>query len=102
MLNNLSPTEKQLTELMSEISERCYSAGWMEGLEYVLWDAVISGPRHYGREMITQEDINQLIQLSRKANAWIVFDDEQDQLAIPLDTWNILFAEDIKQNRNLI
>jgi len=98
MINDLTQGEKELAELMSELSEKCYSAGWMKDLEYVLWDAVVSGPRDYGHGTITKDDINKLIQTSDKVKSWILFDDELEEISVPLDKWKVKFKIDITQN----
>lgn len=68
----LTQQEKQLATLMSEISKKCYSAGWMQDTEYVLWDGITSGPRDFGHDHITQEETS-----------------------IPLDIWKQLFKEKV-------
>ncbi|PZR38946.1 MAG: hypothetical protein DI538_08220 [Azospira oryzae] len=98
MLHDLTQDERRLAELMSDISARCYGAGWMSGLEYVLWDAVVCGPRNYGQGEITGDDLNRLIQVSDKTNSWILFDHELEEVSIPLDEWKIKFAEETTQN----
>jgi hypothetical protein len=98
MINDLTQDERQLAELMSELSQRCYSASWMKDLEYVLWDAVVSGPRDYGHSTITREDINKLVQTSDKVNSWILFDDELEEIPVPLDKWKVKFTEDTTQD----
>ena len=42
MINDLTPTQRDLAELTSDISENAWRAGWMQGLEYELWTAVKS------------------------------------------------------------
>lgn len=51
---------KELSDYMSELSEEAYYAGWMEDLEYALWDAVILGPKKYGVLDITTNHISKL------------------------------------------
>jgi hypothetical protein len=60
-----------LAKLMSAISERCYAAGWMDGTEFVLWDALARGPRDWGRDRITADDVAKLTELSDKSGGWI-------------------------------
>jgi hypothetical protein len=60
-----------LATLMSAISERCYAASWKHGTEFVLWDAVRNGPRDWGRDRITAEDLERLSDLSRATGGWI-------------------------------
>jgi hypothetical protein len=38
VLSVLSPGAAQLADCMSDISEKCYYASWLDGLEYILWD----------------------------------------------------------------
>jgi len=45
---HLTPEQLELADLMSEISETCYCAGWMLGLEYAIWGALQDGDRTYG------------------------------------------------------
>ncbi|HEX8427612.1 hypothetical protein [Hymenobacter sp.] len=80
---------------MSDISERCYYAGWLQNLEYVLWNAVLMGPRKYGHGTITREDISELIFLSNRIDSWIVMDDETEETAIALGVWRVKYLNDI-------
>ena len=98
MTKDLTKDEKRLARIMSEISEKCYGAGWAADLEYVLWDAVKSGPRKYGQDKITKEEIDELKSLSNQTKTWIVFDDEKEEIAIPLDKWETRFAEEISKD----
>ena len=93
MLQDLTQPQRQLANLMSDISERCYNAAWMANLEYVLWSAVLSGPTKYGHDVISQHDINQLMQLSEKANAWIVFHEDHEETSFPLEKWKEKFKK---------
>lgn len=95
MLNDLTILERALADLMSDLSEKCYYAGWMEHLEYVLWDAVINGERRYGREVIDLSDIKRLKELSDACGGWIYFDDNTEETAIPLPMWQTMYAEKI-------
>jgi hypothetical protein len=94
MIGDLNGDEKMLMEYMSAISERCYGAGWLENVEYVIWDALTTGPRKFGHGHITEEDIQRLNQLSAKANSWIIFDDEQEEMAIGLEKWKKKFESE--------
>jgi exoribonuclease R len=98
MRNELTENEKKLADLMSEISENCYSAGWMLNIEYVLWHAVISGPRSFGRGEITQKDIDELTRLSNTTKTWIVFDDKDEETPMPLETWKALFITEVSKD----
>lgn len=83
----LTKEQNELADYMSKISERCYFSGWMKNLEYVLWDTIYSGPRKYGQDFITNNDISELLRLSGNANSWIIFDNEAEELALNLVDW---------------
>lgn len=87
---------------MSDISERCYSCGWMEHLEYVLWDAIINGERKYGHRIIAQRDISQLGAISKDCQSWIIFDDERGETAIDLEVWAKMYASIVLKDHSII
>lgn len=76
MLKDLTDSQRRLAEYMSELSERAYSAGWMDDLEFMLWKGMNGEIKNYGRLEFTEEIINELLSLSSDANGWIVYDDE--------------------------
>ena len=91
MINDLNKEQEILANFMSLISERCYRAGWMKGLEYALWNAVLHGERNYGHDSITLKDIENLKLLSSKAKSWIYFNDDFEESAIDLNSWKEKF-----------
>ncbi|HSE20785.1 MAG TPA: hypothetical protein VLB68_03980 [Pyrinomonadaceae bacterium] len=72
---------------MSELSEQAYYAGWMQGLEYALWNAVLKGRVKYGRLQITRAHTSKLRELSDQCGGWIVWDDYLGETFMPLDQW---------------
>jgi hypothetical protein len=61
-----------LRELMSEISEDQYCAGWMDSLEFALWK-FIQGEivdREYGMGKIKASTLKRLKKLAEKAGGW--------------------------------
>jgi hypothetical protein len=102
MLSDLSEEQLLLHNVMSDISERCYCAGWLQNLEYVLWSAVLMGPRKYGPGVITQEDVDELLSLANRTDSWIVFDDETEETAIELGFWRAKYLNDISLDSTLI
>lgn len=100
---DLTVKQRELAELMSEISGDCYCAGWMSGLEYALWNLVLypSGPRHYGQSEVPLADIKQMDMLSQEIGGWIVWKDDEDGLPleewgeyfIPMDQWIEMYAK---------
>ena len=95
----MKPEEQRLAEYMSDLSEQAYSAGWMLGLEYALWNAVVDGTRKYGRLRIKNEHIARLKELSDACGGWIVFDDKRGETFIALADWLRLYAA--KRDSNL-
>jgi hypothetical protein len=87
----LTETQEALVALMSDISEEAYYASWMEDLEFVLWYAVLHGPFSYGRTFIDEQLIEQLAQLSKQTEGWIVFKDETWETPIVQAEWIELF-----------
>ena len=102
MLNALTSGQRQLADFMSDISEKCYYAGWLENLEYVLWDAIINGQRKFGHGIISQQDIDKLEQLSKDCNCWIYYNDITEETAIDLLLWRQKFDNDVIQNPKII
>lgn len=91
MLKDLNKEELKLAEFMSSISEKGFSAAWLEGLEFDLWKIVIVGSRQYRRYHLTEIDINRLKSLSHQCESWIVFDEFHEETAIKLTKWDKLY-----------
>jgi len=102
MESDLTVKELRLAAFMSEISENCYSAGWMQNLEYALWHAVIHGERKYGQSYITEADISTLVKLSTDANAWIIYDNDKEETALSLKEWTEKFKDYLEKNKEII
>jgi|GEM_PF-915568 len=93
MLKDLNEDQLKLAELMSNISEEGYSAGWMDGLEVSLWAALNGGNRNYGRHEITPSEIEELKFLSEKCGCWIIFDDNNEETPMEVKEWEKKFDE---------
>lgn len=90
---------KQLQWQMSGISEEYYCAGWMQHLEYSLWDAMKHDNRRYGLGIITQDEVNALEELSKDAECWLYWDTTTNEVTpIAFDEWETMFA--IWKHRN--
>jgi hypothetical protein len=78
--------KQMLLELMTDLSEECFHAGWMDGLEYALWSAAQGGkPYKYGQCVISTEECRMLKLLSETAGGWWVWRD--DEVFLCLDEW---------------
>ena len=95
MLKDLDGSQKALADYMSEISKEAYSAGWIEGLEYSLWDALEGRTYEFGRLQFKEETIENLKRLSEAANGWIIYDPEKEEKFVSFTEW-----ERIRKNNN--
>jgi len=77
---------------MSQLSEQAYAAGWMEGLEYALWKALVDGPYRYGRLQLIDNHIRELRKLSEACGGWIRFHDAGEEAFVSLEQWQRIFA----------
>lgn len=102
MTPNLTIDQKVLADYISAISERCYYAGWITNIEYILWDCLINGARKYGHDYITQQDINFLKSQSIRIGCWIIFDDKDGEIAIDLDKWKTQFKRKVNNHPNML
>ncbi|WAC71847.1 hypothetical protein OU995_19990 [Roseateles sp. SL47] len=87
MTTRLTPAQQRLADYMSELSESAFSAGWMEGLEVALWQALPDKPFTYGRLALTSDHLNRLTELSTACGGWIHFDDEHEESFVSFDDW---------------
>jgi hypothetical protein len=74
--------------LMTGISEEFWSAGWIIGLEFALWDAIQGGEREIGRGLLTERQRTLLKLLSEEANGWWIYDAEIGPSFLSLEAWN--------------
>jgi hypothetical protein len=93
MLQDLTNEQLVLADFMSDISERCYYAGWEQNLEYVLWNSILNGPRSWGHGEISKTDIDFLENKSSEINSWIIFDNENEETGISLSEWKEKFKK---------
>lgn len=104
-LNEMSAQQKRLYDVMSDISEECYCAGWMAGNEYAIWDALgRNEPVRYGMGEIDKRKLTECASLSLATDSWIIWRDDEDGLdqhdssewgayAISINEWKKRVAE---------
>lgn len=81
-----------LVSLMSDISEDCYCAGWMSGLESDLWARMVGDlPPAYGQSEVAKDDLNRLRELSNMAGGFWVWNDGNE--FVSLDFWRREYAK---------
>lgn len=98
MLSKRNVQQLALAQYMSELSEAAYCAQWMDRLEFDLWDAVVTGPRRYGRLDLTATHIQRLSVLSQGCAGWIMFDDNREESFVTLCDWHARVARDNEEN----
>ncbi|HLO96307.1 MAG TPA: hypothetical protein VK195_18515 [Burkholderiaceae bacterium] len=86
-LQDLTQEQRDLADFISQISERRYRAGWMEGIEYEVWEAMHAPDLGRGALRLTVEEARQLHAMSAKCRGWIVFDDVNEESFIPIEEW---------------
>jgi hypothetical protein len=87
----VTDAQKRLDDYMSELSEQAFCAGWMNGLEFALWEVVLGARERYGFLAITAAHRETLRSLSEACSGWIVFAEEETAW-VPLDEWKRRFA----------
>lgn len=76
---------------MSDISETYWCAGWLHGLEYTLWDAVIGLPHNPLGKDISTRRIERLGKVAAIIGEWIVYGENGPE-PVALDAWKRLFS----------
>jgi hypothetical protein len=94
MIAEQDMTDKQLElyELMSDISEDCYYAGWMMGLEYAIWGALQDGDRRYGAGEMDAEQLEQCRALAKELDGWVIWYDDDSDPELPIEEWGPRFV----------
>jgi hypothetical protein len=79
---------------MERISENEWSAGWMSGLEYILWEALSGEPRTH---QFHAEDLTELRELSNTCDGWWVWND--GQCFMRLEEWRETYERTKERRR---
>ena len=90
---------RALAKHMSNISEDCYCAGWLSGLEYSLWDFMVDGPGEWGMGEVSVSDVTRLRELSAKAGGWIVWRAGVGETFVQLADWPALHNAEKERTR---
>ncbi len=101
---------RNLAELMSEISEDCYCAGWIIDNEYGIWEAMYTGNLHYGRDEIDRFKLERCRALSVLTGGWVVWLDDETipkkslsdagKYFASMEDWLMLYRERLKSTKN--
>jgi hypothetical protein len=74
----------------------------MQDIEYILWHSLQEGPRRYGHDEISPDDITALKVLSDRCKCWIYFDDVTEETTIPLELWHEKYITFIESNSDKV
>ena len=93
-LPGLTLAQTELAELMSDISEDHYCAGWLIDLEYSLWSIVTGDSANtFGFGAIERWKIKRLKALSAATGGWIERQrDAEHETFVPMEIWLKQFA----------
>ena len=87
--------QQALASLMRAISEDCWYAGWMTGLEFRLWQ-IVQNPEDnfYGVATVSKEDIQTLKEISDEISGWIAWSEKEGgQVFVSMDEWLEIYNE---------
>ena len=80
-----------LASTMSDTSEECWCAGWLEGCEFSLWSMVqdpAGGDHEWGLGTVTAAEVATLRRLSEEAGGWWRWDTEAGGgVFVPMAEW---------------
>jgi hypothetical protein len=99
MLSELTASQRALAEYMSDLSEDASCAGWLVGLEYVLWETVLDRRTASRWLAFAPSEVARLRDLAQDCGGWIVFDDTTQETWLPMAEWERRFAEWEKRTR---
>ena len=88
----MTPSQRNLADYMSELSEEAWRAGWMDGLEFALWEVMLGERQEYGCLAITPDHRTRLRLFSEECGGWIVYLDSLGETWVPLDDWKTRFS----------
>jgi hypothetical protein len=71
--------KNHLLELMQDVSEEAYCAGWLDRLEFMLWEMVTGTYKHEGFGFLSvsrlANEIAEMKRLSALVDGWWIWDD---------------------------
>ncbi|WP_375772992.1 hypothetical protein NR798_19585 [Archangium gephyra] len=80
-----------LGEYLAELSSSTFAAGWLDGLEFIVWDAVATGAALGDPELfrpLFNEEIADLLFLAGRCGGWVTGDGRR----VPLSECHALYG----------
>ncbi len=91
---------RKLAKEMSDVSEEAFYAGWMDELEFRLWEAVLGGPQKYGQIVLSEERLKRLRKMSDALGGWVWYNNDVGlEEFVTLERWLILYDEWLQRRR---
>lgn len=81
-----------LIGVMTGISEACWCAGWLNGLEFQLWKAR-QGPGRFGQGEVTERQSSLLRLLAEECDGWWIYDRADNPRFIRTAEWLAILKE---------
>jgi probable addiction module antidote protein len=85
-----------LHEMMRSVSQEVYFAGWLQDLEYLLWQVIEGKLQRDNYFDIDEDRADKLRQLSRLCGGWIICSKHLGTQWVPIEQWTILYQEWLK------
>lgn len=87
-----SQLQRLLLNYISELSEEYYCAGWLDSIEFQLWDLLQQNYEDiikvdFWRKRVDKEELQDMRFLAQTTNCWAIWDEEKEEMTIPLDQW---------------
>lgn len=78
-------------DLVSDISEDCYCAGWMHGIEFDLWAVICGDATDYAGVTLADHRVQALARIARDADGWVRYGDSGVE-SVDSVTWAKMYA----------
>jgi hypothetical protein len=83
-----------LLRMMRDISEDCWCAGWLSGLEFTLWNAVTTGKMESGWGVVEDRDLLRMKYLHELTGGWWMWTDgDGGQRFVTTEEWLRIVSE---------
>jgi hypothetical protein len=94
----------RIMSMIRSISEEYYAAGWLCGIEYELWEALVeTDRRQFGVGELPESDADQLRALSERAGGWWVWQDGVGEIFVTAKNWTEhLYPAWVKQQEHQV
>lgn len=93
-MSTLTPLQELLRSKMSDVSEDCYCAGWMDDTEYRVWQLIRGDLDHWGQcdRAEVQAQLDEIRDLADRIGFWIVWRiGDDDVTAVPIEEWRAAY-----------